>query len=116
MKLNFRCVLHGSFRKHFEEIKRVYRIFTAAGIEVLAPMISEIKAFDGGFAFLESVEETDQRMVEILYLHNLKRISENGFSYFVNPEGYIGKSVSYELGIAQVSNIRCFFLEKPKDH
>ena len=112
----FRCVLHGSFGKHFEEIKRIHGLFTENGIEVLAPAMSEIKSFDGGFAVLESDQEKDQRMIELLYLHNLKRLGENGFSYFVNPEGYIGKSASYELGIAQVTNIPCFFNENLSDH
>jgi hypothetical protein len=48
-------------------------------------------------------------LVELLYLHNLKRLGRNGFSYFVNPDGYIGASASYELGIAQLTNVRCFF-------
>ncbi|MBI2024451.1 NUDIX domain-containing protein [Candidatus Giovannonibacteria bacterium] len=112
----FRCVLHGSFQKHFDEIKKVHGIFTSAGIEVLAPAMSEIKAVENGFAVLETDREKDHRMIELLYLHNLKRLGENGFSYFINPEGYIGKSASYELGIAQVSNIRCFFQENPSDH
>ncbi len=55
-------------------------------------------------------------MVELLYLHHLKRLGPDGFSYFVNPEGYIGKSASYELGIAQVANIPCFFQEPIADH
>jgi ADP-ribose pyrophosphatase YjhB (NUDIX family) len=112
----FRCVLHGSFRKHFDEIKRVHRIFAAAGIEVLAPSFSEIKSFDDNFAILEGDRETDPRMIELLYLHHLKRLGENGFSYFVDPEGYIGRSTSYELGIAQVTNVRCFFMQQPADH
>ncbi|PIR41843.1 MAG: hypothetical protein COV30_01475 [Candidatus Yanofskybacteria bacterium CG10_big_fil_rev_8_21_14_0_10_37_15] len=115
-KFNFQCVLHGSFRKHFGEIKRIYQLFTENGIGVLAPTMSEIKTIEGGFAMLESDQEKDPRMIELLYLHNLKRLGENGFSYFVNPEGYIGKSASYELGIAHVSNVRCFFQEKPTDH
>lgn len=115
-KANFRCVLHGSFRKHFEEIKRIYQLFAENDIEVLAPEVSIIKAVENGFTILESDTEKDPRMIELLYLHNLKQLGENGFSYFVNPEGYIGASASYELGIAQLSNIRCFFLEKPRDH
>lgn len=114
--MNFRCILHGSFGKHFEEIKKTHQLFTSAGIEVLAPAMSEIKAFEGGFAILGSDRAKDQRMIELLYLHNLKRLGEGGFSYFVNPEGYTGKSTSYELGIAQISNVRCFFLEHPDDH
>jgi len=115
-KFNFCCVLRGSFRKHFEEIKRVHKLFVENGIEVLAPTISEIKTVEEGFVFFESDLEKDQRMIELLYLHNLRRLGENGFSYFVNPEGYIGKSASYELGIAQVSNVKCFFSEKISDH
>ena len=115
-KPNFRCVLHGSFRKHFGEIKKIHKLFTDAGIEILAPALSEIKSMEGGFAVLDSDTEKDQRMIELMYLHNLRRLGEDGFSYFVNPEGYIGKSASYELGIAQISNVRCFFMEKPADH
>lgn len=108
--------MHGSFRKHFEEIKRVHQLFTDAGIEVLAPAMSEIKAVEDGFVILESDTASDPRMTELLYLHNLQSLGKEGFSYFVNPDGYIGKSTSYELGIAQLSNVRCFFSEMPKDH
>lgn len=113
---NFRCVLHGSFRKHFREIQKIQELFTGHGIEVLAPTMSEIKTVERGFTLLESDQEHDQRMIELLYLHNLKRLGENGFSYFVNPEGYIGKSASYELGIAHISNVRCFFSDALYDH
>lgn len=115
-KINFRCVIHGSFQKHFDEIKKTHRIFTNAGIEVLAPLASEIKIINDGFVILESDGAKDRRMIELLYLDNLKRLGENGFSYFVNPEGYIGRTVSYELGIAQVTNVRCFFSESLADH
>lgn len=112
----FRCVLHGSFRKNFEEIKKIHKIFSEAGIEVLAPSFSDVNLVKDGFAFLATDKETDPRMIELLYLHNLKRLGENGFSYFVNPGGYLGRSASYELGIAQISNTKCFFLEKISDH
>ncbi len=48
--MGFRCVLHGSFRKHFEEIVRARRAFEAAGIEVLAPKDAEIASVKDGFA------------------------------------------------------------------
>lgn len=112
----FRCVVHGSFQKHFSEIKETHKLFADAGIEVLAPEPADITNFKNGFAVLQSDASADPRMIELLYLRNLKRLGGNGFSYFVNPEGYIGKSVSYELGIAQLSNIRCFFMETPADH
>lgn len=95
---------------------RIHQLFTAAGIDVIAPQLSEITKIQDGFAVLASDEATDPRMTEILYLHNLKRLGQDGFSYFVNPEGYIGKSASYELGIAQISNVPCFFSDRPADH
>jgi len=114
--MGFRCVLHGSFRKHFDEVRRTQRVFREAGIEVLAPKEEEIAAVENGFALFESEKGVDPRMVELLYLHHLKRLGPDGFSYFVNPEGYIGKSASYELGIAQIANVPCFFSAPIDDH
>lgn len=112
----FRCILHGSFNKHFKQIQQIHNIFTKAGIEVLAPALSEIQTTKNGFAFLDTDTSPDPKMIEIQYLHNLKKLGQEGFSYFVNPEGYIGKSASYELGIVQVTNTRCFFQHSLKDH
>ncbi|HVX24034.1 MAG TPA: hypothetical protein VG992_01690, partial [Candidatus Saccharimonadales bacterium] len=112
----FRCIIHGSFSKHFDEIRRTTDLFTAAGIEVLAPRMGELTSGPDGFALFEDEQGQDPRLIELLYLHNLKRLGENGFSYFVNLEGYIGKSASYELGIAQLTNTRCFFSHRPADH
>ncbi len=116
MASGFRCVIHGSFSKHFGEIQKAADLFEAAGVEVLAPKRSELVASRDGFGLFDDEFDQDPRLVELLYLHNLKQLGENGFSYFVNPEGYIGKSVSYELGIAQLTNTRCFFSHKLADH
>ncbi len=112
----FRCIIHGSFSKHFAEIKKASAVFTRAGIEVLAPKDGELTSSQDGFALFEDEKDQDPRLVELLYLHNLKKLGTNGFSYFVNPEGYIGKSTSYELGIAQLTNTRCFFAHGLLDH
>ena len=104
-KARFRCVLHGSFRKHLPEIIRVKRIFEAAGIEVLVPREEEVAVEQDGFVKFAGEEQADPRLVELMYLHHLKQLGSDGFSYFVNPEGDIGKSASYELGIAQIANM-----------
>jgi ADP-ribose pyrophosphatase YjhB (NUDIX family) len=116
MSAPFRCILHGSFTKHFDAIQDAYNTFTAAGIEVLAPKQGELVAFQNDFALFENEQGQDPRLIELLYLHNLKKLGSSGFSYFVDPTGYIGKSASYELGIAQLTNTRCFFMEKLDDH
>lgn len=115
-KNKFRCVLHGSFNKHFDIIQKIHSIFTQAGIEVIAPKKSEIISYNKGFALFEGEKNLDPRLIELMYLHNLKQLGSNGFSYFINPEGYIGKSASYELGIAQLSNVRCFYYSHLRDH
>lgn len=109
-------MLHGSFSKHFEQLQAASRIFEAAGIEVLAPKLGKLVADVDGFSLFEDEVGADPRLVELMYLHNLKRLDGNGFSYFVNVDGYIGKSAAYELGIAQLTNTRCFFYDKLADH
>lgn len=116
MSLPFRCIIHGSLRKHLQEMEEAFRIFTDAGIEVLAPQFSQIVKEEDGFLFFKGEERSDPRLIELLYLQQLKKLGENGFSYFVNPGGYVGKSVSYELGIAQAMGVSSFFQEKLRDH
>lgn len=112
----FRCVIHGSFRKHFADVMHAYDDFTDADIEVVAPKKSDIVGFDGNFALFDGEEGMDPRLIELLYLQNLKKLGQGGFSYFVNPEGYVGKTASYELGIAQVTNVPCYFAHRLDDH
>jgi ADP-ribose pyrophosphatase YjhB (NUDIX family) len=114
--MTIKCIIHGSFSKHFSEIKKASELFRAAGIEVLAPKHGELVPENNGFALFEDEKEQDPRLIELLYLHNLKRLGSEGFSYFVSPGGYIGKSASYELGIAQLTNTRIFFSHQLNDH
>lgn len=116
MQTGLSCVIHGSFGKHFSEIKRVHELFTSAGITVLAPKTSELTTSIDGFALFGDETGQDPRLVELLYLQQVKQLGNEGFSYFVNPDGYIGKSASYELAIAQLTNTRCFFSEPLNDH
>ena len=116
MASQLRCIIHGSFSKHFAEIQQAADFFRLAGIDVLAPKQGELVNTGDGFALFDDEKGKDPRMVELLYLHNLKLLGRDGFSYFVNPEGYIGKSASYELGIAQLTNTRCFFMHQLSDH
>jgi hypothetical protein len=55
-------------------------------------------------------------MLSCYIYKNLKQLGKSGFSYFVNPGGYIGSSAAYELGIAQLTNTRCFFSHNLADH
>lgn len=116
MQKKIKCVLHGSFRKHFEEIKEVGKIFTTAGIDVIAPELSDIVGETNGFVHLGSDKNKDPRIVELLYLKKLSELGRSGFSYYVNPQGTIGVSASYELAIDQLTNTRYLFMTPLKDH
>ncbi len=91
-------------------------MFREAGIDVVAPEFSTVVKDEDGFLFFHGEERSDPRLIELLYLQELRRLGRHGFSYFVNPDGYIGKSVSYELGIAQASNVPCYFSSRLADH
>lgn len=114
-KAKYKCVVHGSFGRHFSEIRSAMRTFKQAGIKVIAPESDEITAIKGSFLLLGDEERLDPRFVELRYLHQLHKLGPNGFSYFVNPGGYLGRSAAYELGIAQATNVPCYFSHQPKD-
>jgi len=111
-----KCILHGSFRKNFDLIKDVYNLFSQSGIEVIAPEISEIVGETDGFIHLKKDSSSDPRVTELLYLKNLSELGKDGFSYYVNPEGKLGISSSYELAIDQLTNTRYLFMNQLKDH
>lgn len=111
-----KIVVHGSFRRHFDQVLEAIEVFESAGFTVLAPEAREIISLTDGFVILDGERDMDPRHIEARYLQHLKRLGSLGFSYFVDPSGYIGRTTSFELGIAQLIGARCFFLEKPTDH
>lgn len=115
-KPKIRCIIHGSFRKHFTLIKEVSNLFLKSGIEVIAPEISEVVGETNGFVHLKKDQSKDSRVTELAYLKKLLELGPNGFSYYVNPDGKLGTSASYELAIDQLTNTRTLFMEKLADH
>lgn len=65
MSEQIRCVIHGSFGKHFAEIQRVARLFQTVGIEVLAPKLGELASEVDGFALFDDEAGKDPRLVEL---------------------------------------------------
>ena len=116
LKEKVKCVLHGSFRKHFDLVKEVHTLFTNAGIEVIAPDISEIVDKTDGFVHLQQDQSRDCRMTELLYLKKAAGLGPTGFSYYINPKGTLGTSSSYELAVDQLTNTRYFFMKPLRDH
>lgn len=94
-------------------------ILSGVGVEIIAPQLSYLTTIIGetnGFVHLESDQSADPRITELLYLKKLAGLGPYGFSYYINPEGKLGTSASYELGIDQLTNTRSLFTEKLRDH
>ncbi len=114
---DFVCTVHGSLSKSFATYKLSYDLLANAGINILAPKRTEIADFQSGFAYFENDDiHDDKRLVELRFISAMNQLTPGeGFCYFVNPSGYIGPSASYELAIAQMKRLSCYFLEKPHD-
>lgn len=111
----FRCVILGSYRRHFADIVQAKREFESRGISVLYPIETKCTGKRDGFVFLDGQLDLDPRAVELDFLHLLKACSKRGFAYFVNPDGLLGRSAAYELGVAQSLGVPCFFSTKVAD-
>jgi acetyltransferase-like isoleucine patch superfamily enzyme len=107
-----KTVISGSFRKYYQEIKEAIEQFENLGIDVLSPKKSIIINPDNDFALLES-DESDN----IYYIENkhLSAIIEASFLYVVNPNGYIGLTVAFEMGWAYANNCTIYCMHEPND-
>jgi ADP-ribose pyrophosphatase YjhB (NUDIX family) len=111
-----RCIIHGSFRKNYDLIKEAAAKFSKVGIDVIAPDISNIVGEIDGFVHLASDINQDPRITELMYLKKLSELGPEGFSYYVNPNGRLGTSASYELAMDQLTNTRYLFMNPIRDH
>ena len=96
-----KCVISGSFRKHYDDIAKLAQTFGEQEIEVLSPKISRVINVAAGFAFLESDASDNPKTVERGHLDAIRRAD---FLYIYNPGGAIGPSVTLEVGYAIALN------------
>ena len=87
----------GSFGKHMQDIARAKRVFEQNGFKVLVPIDTEISDERSiqGFLVLEKDAEKRPRDLEHSYLSALLNCD---VIYVCNRDGYIGKSVMFEIG------------------
>jgi hypothetical protein len=106
------CII-GSFRKYYSEIVDVIEEFNKAGIEILSPKKSTILNPDADFVRLASddAKKTEFEIQAQVFEHE----SHSDFVYVWNPNGYIGRTTSYEIGRIIQRGTPIFFKEKPLD-
>lgn len=104
-----KCVVLGSFRKHYSDIVAVVTLFRKAGLEVLSPAASVIINPGGEFVILRSdLDACSSTDVKRIQDRVLEAIGQSEFAYVCNPEGYTGLTVSFEIGFAQASGTHVF--------
>lgn len=107
------CLLHGSMRKHLQQMQEAYDVFKKFGIEATPDLSRKVVSGQDSFVLFDGENGLAPSTIEGKYLQNIYRNNPINFSYFVNPDGYMGQSASLELGIT-TSNIPIYFLEKPQ--
>ena len=110
-----RIALIGSFRKHYNIILDIYRIFDSACFKITTPLGYDIITGDENKEFVRFVSDnkhfTDSQIESIA----IKRIMIADIVYVIAPDGYIGRTTSYEIGCVIQSRHPIYFSERIKD-
>lgn len=101
-----KCLIIGSFRKHYSQIVETIKFFNTNNIDVLSPKISTILNPEDEFVVFDyDSKDADIRQIEDMVLEKMHNAD---FIYIVNPDGYIGQSTSFEIGYCHGKNLKIF--------
>jgi len=107
------CSIIGSFRKYYSQVASLIEVFEACHVHVLSPKRSSIVDPQEWFVRLETDNPRYEPVeIQLIALH---RILRSSFVYVLCPEGYIGKTTSYEIGRIHERGVPLFFSECPED-
>lgn len=105
------AVVSGSFNRFLPQIQEAVSKLSSLGINVLSPKESRPVSHINGFVMLER----DKGSPGEVERKHLEAITKSDFLYVVNPKGYIGESVAFEIGYALSKGIPIYSSEMPKD-
>jgi ADP-ribose pyrophosphatase YjhB (NUDIX family) len=88
-------------------------IFTAAGLTVKSPPISQI--IDRDIDFVRFATDPPAAADHDIQTATLARIFSSDFVYVVDPGGYVGRSTAYELGRIHERGMAVYYAEPPQD-
>ena len=103
----------GSFQKYYEGVLEVIALFRKNGFQVTSPYQSRITDARQGFVIFEADDNslTDDE----IQTDTLRKILNADAVYVFNPNGYVGKTTCYEIGILMAKNKPLYYLERPDD-
>ncbi|MCX6823859.1 MAG: hypothetical protein NT085_01935 [candidate division SR1 bacterium] len=113
-----KATLHGSMRKDYEEgFVPAHRVFTKAGIEVIAPIITEIEYEKDGFVYSKGDDTTKGYIhTETNFLSKVASLNpQKDFAYIINPKGTLGVSGAAELAFLLSQHKNIFALNEITD-
>jgi len=103
----------GSFRKHNELIQQICEMLRGAGMTIASPQGNQLIDENIEFVRFDSdCATSSDAAIQLLALH---RILRSDLIYAVVPDGYIGKTTSYEVGRILQSGTPIYFSERPLD-
>lgn len=106
------CII-GSFRKYYDEVLEVIKIFETNGHTILSPQYSHIIRNEDGFVILASDNpEFTHIDIQTMVFH---RAFQSDFVYVWDPGGYVGKTTCYEIGRLVERKIPLYYKEHPID-
>ena len=103
----------GSFRKYYNNVLSLIDLFEKNGLHITSPSKSEITHSIDEFVIF-STDKNYLKPVDIQMI-TLQKILSAGAIYVCNPDGYIGKTTAYEIGVCMKENKKIFFMERPND-
>lgn len=92
-----KITVSGSFNRHLDSIANAMADFSSKGVQVLSPRDTKIVACDGQFLFVAGDKSRDVRLVQDMHMDAIR---DSDFLWVIAPDGYIGRSVSMEIGYA----------------
>ena len=108
----------GSFQKYYDEICNLIQEYSSQGITITSPYKSIIvdtrnKVGESGFVVFAADDKTLSDAE--IQMDTLKKILNSDAVYVYNPEGYVGRTTCYEIGVIISKRVPLYFLAKPQD-
>ena len=103
----------GSFQRYYSEICSLITSLQACGHTILSPANSKIVNSVENFVIFDS--DNKALTPHQIQTETLNKILKSDLVYVYCPNGYIGRTTCYEIGVLRTTTIPLFFSEMPQD-
>jgi NTP pyrophosphatase (non-canonical NTP hydrolase) len=105
-------VVCGSFRREIDLLRTDVVALSRAGCRVLSPVDVDFVLEREGFVYADDDQHLPPLEIE---RRHLERLRSSDFVWLHAPNGYLGSSGAFELGIASMAGVPVFCREAPSD-